>query len=165
MNPKRKFLVALVTLVPAAWTVAATPDPIEQKESHVLWEVLPGEAVSGDGQLGGAMGEPAARPVDRRPLFDAQLLKVRYALTPSLGRERWIDLLIEFSSLLRPQVRPLDAAADSLFPTGMEEAERINAEAMRRYQERWERYLKAPGASSVPVLYLSKLRAMLGDAE
>ncbi len=39
-----------------------------------------------------------------------------------------------------------------------ESAERINAEAMRRYREQWRRFLKNPSAVPVPVLYPSKFQ-------
>jgi hypothetical protein len=48
-----------------------------------------------------------------------------------------------------------------LLSPGVEEAEQLNAQAMRRYRERWQKHLGAPRVLPTPVLYPSRIEEIL----
>ncbi len=52
-------------------------------------------------------------------------------------------------------------ATHRIVSAGVEEAECLNAQAMRRYRERWAQHLGAPGAVPAPCLYPSGIEEVL----
>jgi hypothetical protein len=60
-------------------------------------------------------------------------------------------------------VVPLSMTLPVPFPDGLERAERINAQALREYQQRFEAHLKAPQSRAVPALYPGSLQRMLDE--
>ena len=80
-------------------------------------------------------------------LFSTQQVRVSYDRLPSQSQPQGWATRVAFRSVRSDW--------------GGEAAGRLNAEAMRRYRERWERHLNAPRSVPVPSLYPSKVEEIL----